>query len=440
MPQPFIYLLLALMIGQYALGQDKGIKIVGGTAPAGTERRIALVVGNKDYQHVRKLQNPVNDATDMTTALKALGFEVITLTNTSYPQLQSGLNRFKDKLTTSDVALVYYSGHGVSYNGKNYLLPVDADIQCLEQVEEYGISLSRILSDLASRHVRNSFVFLDACRNLPDRQVCNKTSRDLTGQPGLVRPTNNPRGSMVVFATREGSTADDNPLENNGLFTSELLKYLLQPGLRLRDMIDSTSAGVRRRSNGNQQPGRYDELEGDFTFLLPSSTPSSAVQPKPTGQAKADLPVSGISPARVAEIQREVIRYRRQNTLFLGSSAGVFVAGAATLLIANSTYGNYTAEVARRNNDYFLQYQINYPGQIPPASDLINPLSRIGYLRGSLAIAGVAVAGSAVLWYVSTGYRRKYRLTNQQLRQLTMVSPLYHPTERWGGVSLALRF
>ncbi len=137
----------------FAQPAPRGIKIVGGTAPTGTERRIALVVGNKDYQHVQKLKNPLNDADDMSRVLETLGFEVITLTNATYQQLSAGLSRFNGKLTGSDVAFLYHSGHGVSYGGKNYLLPVDAQIECLEQVDDYGISLNRVLGDLAAKQV-----------------------------------------------------------------------------------------------------------------------------------------------------------------------------------------------------------------------------------------------------------------------------------------------
>ena len=234
---------------------DRGIKIVGGTAPAGTERRIAIVIGNKDYQHVRSLRNPINDAADMSAVLTKLGFEVITLTNATYQQLSAGLSRFNGKLSTSDVALVYFSGHGVSYNGKTYMLPIDADIQCLEQVEEYGITLNRVLGDLAARQVKTSFVFLDACRNLPNLKVCvGPTGRDITAPAGLVKPTNNPRGSLVVYATDEGSTADDNVTGRNGLFTEALLRFLGLPNLTIRSIIDQTALAVEARSNGAQSP------------------------------------------------------------------------------------------------------------------------------------------------------------------------------------------
>ncbi|GAA4418886.1 hypothetical protein GCM10023187_52740 [Nibrella viscosa] len=318
-----LFLLLGILLPfGPCLAQSRSIKIVGGTAPAGTERRLALVVGNKDYQHVRPLKNPLNDAQDMSRALETLGFEVITLTNTTFPQLTAGLNRLKDKLTTSDVVVIYYSGHGLSYAGKNYLLPIDADIRCLEQVEEYGISLNRILSDISARRVQNSFVFLDACRNLPNLQVCDKTSKDLVAAGGLVRPTNNPRGSMVVYATREGSTADDNVSGRNGLFTEALLQYLLRPNWGIRSMLDETTKTVVSKSGGEQRPGRYDELEGDFVFVLkPAEVP--LVEKRTSG---ADATVTRTAPAGES-VKSEVATARPQKFLELPFAELVYVPG-----------------------------------------------------------------------------------------------------------------
>ncbi|GAA4418973.1 hypothetical protein GCM10023187_52920 [Nibrella viscosa] len=278
----FLLLAYGLWLSQLGLAQSRSIKIVGGQVPSGTERRLALVIGNKDYRHVRALKNPLNDAQDMSNALEQIGFEVITLTNTTFGQMIAGLNRFKDKLTTSDVALLYYSGHGVSYNGRNYLMPIDAELRCLEQIEENSVSLNRVLADIAARQVRNSFVFLDACRNLPDLSICNGTQKDVTLQTGLVRPTNNPRGSMIVFATEEGNTADDNVNGRNGLFTEALLKYLTKPNLSIRAILDQTDLEAEAKSGGRQSPARYDKIRGEFMFVIQTPADPLPVTPAPS--------------------------------------------------------------------------------------------------------------------------------------------------------------
>ena len=310
----FLLLLSALLffgICLTAWAQPKGVKIVSASPD---ERRLALVIGNKDYQFANPLRNPLNDATDITHALQQLGFTVTTVTNADYRTTQAAINRFADELRPADVVVFYFSGHGLGYNGKNYLLPVDANIRCIEQIDEYGVSLGRVLAGIDARQVRNSFVFLDACRNLPQLRACNAQTKDLNSQ-GLVRPTNNPRGSLIVYATEEGTTADDNATGRNGLFTSELLKYLTTPDLGIRDILDRTTAGVEARSNRAQSPARYDKLQGNFVFIQhiqPTTTPPSSTQevtpvkPEPS----RDLP---IGPAMV---------YVKGGTFEMGSTEG----------------------------------------------------------------------------------------------------------------------
>ncbi|MDF7821831.1 SUMF1/EgtB/PvdO family nonheme iron enzyme [Runella sp. MFBS21] len=285
-----------------AFAQPKGMKPVGGNAPAGTERRLALVIGNKDYQKMNPLRNPLNDGNDMAVALEQLGFVVIQTTNADYRTFLNSINLFKDRLSDSDVALFYYSGHGLSYGGKNYLMPTDADISCLDHIEEYGISLNRILSDISAKGVKNSFVLLDACRNVPNLKVCDNTKRDINVNNSLVKPTNNPRGSMIVYATEEGSTADDNVKERNGLFTAALLKYLIQPNWGIRTILDQTTIEVEKRSSGAQSPGRYDKLQGDFVFVQTASQPSKGEPSAPPVRTEPAKPAVDLEPITMVSI------------------------------------------------------------------------------------------------------------------------------------------
>ena len=261
-----------------AQSQSRGAKI-GTTSTTGTPgRRMALVLGNKDYKYANPLKNPVNDAKDVKAALAKLGFEVSEVIDADFRGTMSAINEFVGKLQAGDVVVFYYSGHGIGYNGKNYLLPIDANVTCIERIDEHGISLGRVLSEFEQRQVRTSFLFLDACRNMPALKACASGQRALTTQ-GMVKPTSNPRGSMIVFATEEGTTADDNLVGRNGLFTGELLKYLTVPGLSIRSILDKTTEGVEAQSSGGQSPARYDKLWGDFVFIeaagtaVPSSTP-----------------------------------------------------------------------------------------------------------------------------------------------------------------------
>lgn len=243
-----------------------------------TERRFALVIGNKDYTNIGALKNPINDALDVSKAFQQLGFEVTTITNADYKKMLNVFNVFTKNLQKNDVVVFYYSGHGISYDGKNFLIPTDASIMCLEEVEENALTLGRLMSSVEAKNVKNSFVFLDACRNLPNLKQCSISKREVSMAKGLVRPTNNPSGSMTVYATREGDTADDNSTDRNGLFTSEFLKYINVPNLGLRQILDRTKKGVEARSNKRQSPARYDELSDDFVFIESALEEKSAFQ------------------------------------------------------------------------------------------------------------------------------------------------------------------
>jgi hypothetical protein len=260
-----------------------------------------LVIGNKDYPKVGNLKNPINDAISMTKALEALGFEVIQRNNSDYRSFMIAISDFKNKLSNSDVAFLYYSGHGASFGGQNYLLPTDADISCLEQIEAQGIGLNRILGEIAAKEVKTSFVVLDACRNIPKQlYVCDNSKKDLFTNKGLLKPSNNPRGSLIIFATEEGNTADDNLNANNGLFTESLLRYLTLPDLSIRNIMDKASIQVEEQSMGKQSPSSYDKIRGDFYFVVsdkdqasPTIKPQEPEKVLPKPVAKPEVPTSG---------------------------------------------------------------------------------------------------------------------------------------------------
>jgi len=109
-----------------------------------TGRRLALVVGNANYK-VRPLKNPRNDADDMSRSLRSSGFDVIDLRDASLQQMRSGVRQFGDRLLNNDVGLVYYSGHGVEVKGRNYFIPINADVMREDEIADQGLDVSLIL-------------------------------------------------------------------------------------------------------------------------------------------------------------------------------------------------------------------------------------------------------------------------------------------------------
>ena len=135
-------------------------------AATAAESRVALVIGNSNYQYAGALPNPRNDATDIAAALRQLEFKVIEGTDLSRAGMEKSLRQFGDAAFQADVALLFYAGHGIEINGSNYLLPVDAKLST-----ENDAAFEAIPMDLALRMTepakRLRIVILDACRNNP---------------------------------------------------------------------------------------------------------------------------------------------------------------------------------------------------------------------------------------------------------------------------------
>ncbi|RWF62457.1 caspase family protein, partial [Mesorhizobium sp.] len=114
------------------------------------ERRVALVIADDDYRLIRPLANPVNDGEAMEGALKKLGFEVVLETNRDLRRTRRALDDFREDARGADVALVYFSGHGVEISGDNRLLPVDADASSLDALEKTSLPLEEVREAVAA--------------------------------------------------------------------------------------------------------------------------------------------------------------------------------------------------------------------------------------------------------------------------------------------------
>jgi uncharacterized caspase-like protein len=168
-----------------------------------TEKRKALLIGNSKYVYYNKLSNSIRDVDSMAVALKALGFSITVKKDTEYRTMTAAVNTFVQNLQQDDIALLYYSGHGIGYNGNNFMLPIEEDFDCLNQLEELiPISLNRIVKNIENKGVKNSFVFLDACRNLPQFKNCDNSKSTINSTQGFVIPSNNPKGNF--FCNQRG--------------------------------------------------------------------------------------------------------------------------------------------------------------------------------------------------------------------------------------------
>ncbi len=231
------------------------------------ERRIALVIGNAAYRD-SPLANPVNDARAVARALRQVGFAVTQRENTTLKEMQEAVRHFGDALRAGGVGLFYFAGHGMQVKGRNYLIPVGADIEREDEVAYNALDANLVLEKMETARNRVNIVILDACRNNPFARSFRSAAR------GLV-PMEAPVGTLVAFATAPGSVASDGA-GHNGLYTQHLLAAMTLPGAKIEDVFKRVRQGVRAASGGKQVPWENTSLEGDFYFTPPAPATAGA--------------------------------------------------------------------------------------------------------------------------------------------------------------------
>jgi len=275
----------------YAIRFIALVGLIAGLAlsPARAERRVALVIGNADYK-IGPLANPVNDATAVAEAFeKALGFDkVILRKNLTFDGFRAALMELAREVAGAELGVVYFAGHGTEVAGKNFLIPVDARLAKSGDLSLEAIALDSVLEQLAGAS-RLKLVILDACRNnlFPVAGAKRAVSRGLS----RIEPEDN---TLVVYAAKDGTTADDGAGQRHSPFTQALLKHLATPGLEINFVFRRVRDDVVAATNPVRTPHVYGTLGGKELYLKPGA-------PSPAGQAPAPS-----AAAEAARICREV--------------------------------------------------------------------------------------------------------------------------------------
>lgn len=266
-----ILILLCAALSLPAMAQIGALK-----SSATAEQRIALVIGNSQYRD-SPLPNPVNDARAIARALSDSGFTVTRKENASQKEMQLAMREFGDSLKSGGVGLFYYAGHGMQVKERNFLIPVDAQIQREDEVAYNSVDAGQVLDKMEAANNRLNIVILDACRNNPFARSFR------SGGAGLAQ-MDAPVGTLIAFATAPGSVASDGEGQN-GLYTQHLLQSLQKPGAKIEDVFKNVRAAVRKDSGGKQIPWESTSLEGDFIFVPQPPAPSVAVGTAPIAPA-----------------------------------------------------------------------------------------------------------------------------------------------------------
>ena len=232
--------------------------------------RLALVIGNSKYVEA-PLKNPGNDAKAMAAELQKMGFSVQLALEAGRAQMTEVIQAFSANLAKQkSVGLFYYAGHGAQLAWRNYLIPVDAVIDSIEDMQTRAVELNTLLAGLVKAQNPMNVIILDACRDNPFGK------RVLIGQKGLSQ-FDAPPGSLLAYATAPGNVAADGE-GANGLYTENLLRELKIPEAKIEDVFKRVRLNVRRKSQGQQIPWESTSLEEDFYFLPPPQVRKLAEQ------------------------------------------------------------------------------------------------------------------------------------------------------------------
>ncbi len=248
-----------------------GILALASSVPAQAPReepRLALLIGNSAYRE-SPLRNPVNDVRAMAQRLKELGFTVLVHENAIKRTMEAAIVEFGRRLAEGGVGAFYYAGHGLQVRGRNYLVPVDADIEDEASTRVAAVDVELLLEQMAEAKNRVNIVVLDACRNNPFERRMRGASRGLAAVDAA-------RGTLVAYATAPGSVAADGD-GKNGLYTEELLEALREPGLKIEEVFKRVRINVARRSKGAQTPWESSSLTGDLVVNVTVNVTTAAV-------------------------------------------------------------------------------------------------------------------------------------------------------------------
>ena len=230
------------------------------SAQAPLDVRVALIIGNSAYAGNMALVNPANDAKAMADVLKRLGFTVIELRDGNKAQMAAAITQVSNSLKGKQgVGMLYYAGHGLQLDWRNYMVPVDANLKSAADVPGQTIDLSSVVDIFKAAGNRMNIVVLDACRD-------NPFGGSTSSAKGLAQ-LDAPPSTFLAYATAPGNVAEDGDVKSgNGLYTQFLLQELKRPTAKIEDVFKRVRLNVRKQSNGRQIPWESTSLEDDFFF------------------------------------------------------------------------------------------------------------------------------------------------------------------------------
>ena len=324
------------------------------------DKRIALVVGNSNYQSVASLNNPRNDAVLIADTLRKAGFTLVgnrAQLDLDKANFDKAIQTFGNELTGADVALFYYAGHGVQIRNVNYLVPVSANPVKEADVDFQMVDVGLILRQMEGSGTKLNLVILDACRNNPFG------GRGLRGTESGLAQIRAPEGTLLSYATQPGNVALDGT-DINSPYTAALAQTMLNPGLDIFQTFNQVGLQVKKATGGSQQPWvSSSPIDGSFYFMgtTPNEPATAAPQTSPTPNSAVML-AQPTRPAVVAPslAQRATALVIEDMTQSQGSTADFLNYARKALDERVDYYGKSTlrAEVLKDKERYVKRWPV----------------------------------------------------------------------------------
>jgi peptidoglycan/xylan/chitin deacetylase (PgdA/CDA1 family) len=233
-------------------------------------RRVALVIGNSSYRPpAEELANPRNDATDMAAALRKHGFRVIVGLDLDKAAMDSKLREFESELRGAQAGVFFYAGHALQMTGKNYMIPVDAELPTESAVEVETVSLDQVQRTM-QRAVPTKILFLDACRTNPYARNLQRImgTRSVEVGRGLA-PVRSGVDTLISFSTEPDTVALDGRGRNSP-FTGALVRRILSAEREdLNGLLIAVRNDVIEETQDRQVPWEHSALTKAFYFQTP---------------------------------------------------------------------------------------------------------------------------------------------------------------------------
>ena len=253
--------------------------ILGPVEAAADGRRLALVIGNSDYVSVPHLDNPKNDATAVAQHLHDLGFSVTLALNLDKAKFEEAVRKFAGSLDGAQAAIFFYAGHGLQIDGRNYMVPTDADVSNEADLPFQLVAVDIALQQLASQRI-TTIVILDACRNNPlGNKLAKAINRRANALGQGLASIYASADTLISFSTQPGNVALDGDGPDSP-FTEALLKHIDVANVDVLSVLRDVRRDVVAHTNEHQVPWETSSLLDEFFFRKSTDQPDADAEDK----------------------------------------------------------------------------------------------------------------------------------------------------------------